>query len=178
MLDAAAESPRKFLGPTRSSLILLVTILVGSMIASLATPGCREKREQTPRIQIGQHAWFVDVAADQNSRYKGLSGRKFLSEDVGMLFVYPEEKTLSFCMRNCDIPLDIAFLDANRRIVDIQTMQVEPDRAGRVVYESAKPSLYALEVRAGILAQKGVKVGQQVKFLGDITPATKAEPGP
>src|SRR3712207_9276328 len=62
----------------------------------------------------------VEIADDTQEMARGLMGRTALAEDAGMLFVYPEERELSFWMKDTLIPLSIAFMDSEGRIVDIQ----------------------------------------------------------
>ena len=93
-----------------------------------------------------------------------------------MLFVYPKPDVLEFCMRDCEIPLDIAFISAEMKVVRILTMPVESDRAGTVRYSSNTPAQYALEVRAGDLARANVTVGQKVTFHGPMPDPALTEP--
>jgi len=104
----------------------------------------------------------VEVADDMNEMQKGLMGRTALAEDAGMLFVYPEERELSFWMRDTLIPLSIAFMDAEGRIVDIQDMKALDDRPPH--YTSAEPARYALEVNVGFFEERGVEVGDRAKL--------------
>ncbi len=95
-----------------------------------------------------------------------------------MLFIYPQPRILNFCMRGCVIPLDIAFIGADFRVVAIHTMAVEPDHLGRVSYSSSLPAQFALELPAGSLGRAGVRVGDKVIFAGNIPEAAKAQAGP
>ncbi len=101
----------------------------------------------------------VEVADDMDEMQKGLMGRTALAEDAGMLFVYPEERELSFWMKDTLIPLSIAFIDAEGRIVDIQDMKALDDRPPH--YTSAEPARYALEVNEGFFDERGVEVGDR-----------------
>jgi len=101
----------------------------------------------------------VEVADDMDEMAKGLMGRTALAEDAGMLFVYPEERELSFWMRDTLIPLSIAFMDGEGRIVDLQDMKVLDDRPPH--YTSAEPARYALEVNVGFFDERGVEVGDR-----------------
>ena len=94
-----------------------------------------------------------------------------------MLFIYPTPQPLEFCMRVCVIPIDIAFIDGDLRVVSTHTMAVEPDLAGRVLYPSGPAAQYVLEVAAGALAKAGVKPGDRV-ILQNTPDAAKAELGP
>jgi uncharacterized protein len=104
----------------------------------------------------------VEVADDLAEQAKGLMDRTALGENRGMLFVYPEERALSFWMKNTLIPLSIAFIDAQRRIIDIQDMKPLDDKAPH--YVSAEPAQYALEVNRGFFEQRGVKIGDRVEL--------------
>ena len=102
----------------------------------------------------------VEVADSGVARYIGLRWRESLPEDRGMLFVYGKEREMSFTMADTVIPLSIAFIDSEGRIVDIQDM--EPLEEGP--YRSAEPARYALEVNQGFFAQRGVEVRDTVEI--------------
>jgi uncharacterized protein len=106
----------------------------------------------------------VEVADDLTEQAKGLMDRTTLGENRGMLFVYPEERELSFWMKNTLIPLSIAFIDSERRIIDIQDMKPLDDEPPS--YVSAEPAQYALEVNQGFFERRGVKVGDRVELPG------------
>jgi len=104
----------------------------------------------------------VEVADDMDEMQKGLMGRTALAEDAGMLFVYPEERELSFWMKDTLIPLSIAFMDDEGRIVDIQDMKALDDKPPH--YTSAEPARYALEVNEGFFDERGVEVGDTARL--------------
>jgi uncharacterized protein len=104
----------------------------------------------------------VEVADNIFERARGLMYRTALGVNRGMLFVYPEEQRLSFWMKNTLIPLSIAFIDSERRIVDIQDMKPLDDEPPS--YVSADPAQYALEVNQGFFDERGVKVGDRVEL--------------
>ncbi|MBD3305883.1 hypothetical protein GF348_05855 [candidate division KSB3 bacterium] len=151
-----------------------------SLVCSLTLIGlsCQDSPPTPPpaKVRINGTTWTVELAMTEAARYQGLSGRRELAPGRGMLFVYPQEKPLSFCMRGCEIPIDIAFLDRNLRVVNLYEMQIEPDRVGRTAYRSYVPVQFALEVGGGSLKQAGVRVGQQAEFI-NVPPADQAEPG-
>ena len=138
---------------------------------------CR-KESATPRVTIKGRTWYVDLATTPQQQARGLSGRSRLGENVGMLFIYPRPQMLEFCMRGCRIPLDIAFIDADLRIVNICTMAVEPDLAGRVLYRSKKPAQYALEVTAGSFHRARIGAGDAVVLSGEFPKAVKDASNP
>lgn len=100
----------------------------------------------------------VEVARTEREKAKGLMFRESLGKDEGMLFIYDREEMLSFWMKNTRIPLSIAFIDQQGRIVDIQDMEPFSLRT-RV---SARPAQYALEVNQGWFKKNGIDVGDSV----------------
>ena len=114
-------------------------------------------------------AWIVidsdtvnaEVADTPAARERGLMFREHLPDGEGMLFVFDDTQTRSFWMRNTYIPLDIAFLDSDLRIVDIQQMEPESEE----FYESAEPAMFALEVPQGWFEAQGISQGDQVQVV-------------
>jgi len=140
--------------------------------------GCRKPAQGPPQVTISGKSWYVDLAMTGQHRLRGLAGRDNLNENAGMLFIYPTPRVLVFCMRGCVIPLDIAFISRDMRVVKISTMQVEPGLTGDVGYSSQVPVMYTLEVPAGALRRAGVRVGDKVIFSDNIPSPAKAQDGP
>lgn len=106
----------------------------------------------------------VEIADTPESREVGLMNRPSLPDDAGMLFVFETTSIWAFWMKNTLIPLSVAFIDDQWKIVDILDMRVGPNpETGRLdIYEAAKPSRYALEVNQGLFARRGISVGAKV----------------
>jgi uncharacterized protein len=104
----------------------------------------------------------VEIADDASERARGLMHRTALAENRGMLFVFPDEERLSFWMKNTLIPLSVAFMDSEGRIVDSQDMKPLDDEPPS--YVSAEPARYALEVNQGFFEERGVEVGDRAEL--------------
>jgi uncharacterized membrane protein (UPF0127 family) len=113
----------------------------------------------TTALTIGTATVTVEIADDPTERAQGLMNRRTLADDHGMLFVYPDERPRSFWMKDTPLPLSIAYLDAQGRIVRIADMT--PFDTSSV--PSMRPAMYALEVNQGWFARHGVKVGSSVE---------------
>jgi hypothetical protein len=113
-------------------------------------------------VIFGTDTVVAEVARTPEERAEGLMYREAVPDGTGMLFVYPDMAVRSFWMQNTYVPLDIAYMDAGLAVVDIQQMEPETTRT----YESAAPAMFALEVRQGWFAEKGIEVGHtaQVEF--------------
>lgn len=133
-----------------------------------AASGVQEAAGQE-RLPSRGEAWVIfetdtvvaEVARTPEEREQGLMYRESLEGGRGMLFVFPDSQIRSFWMRNTFVPLDIAYLDENLRIVDIQAMDPETDEA----HPSARPAMFALEVPQGWFEAKGIQVGAQARVL-------------
>jgi uncharacterized membrane protein (UPF0127 family) len=98
---------------------------------------------------------LAEIARTAAERETGLMFRRSLADGEGMLFVFERDEMLSFWMKNTLIPLSIAYLSYNGRILEIHDMKprdLTPVRSGR----SAR---YALEVPQGWFDRAGVKPG-------------------
>ncbi|MFH1094408.1 MAG: DUF192 domain-containing protein [Candidatus Omnitrophota bacterium] len=112
-------------------------------------------------LSVNSRLIFVEVAKTQAQRQKGLQNRSHLKKNWGMLFIFKEEDFHAFWMKDTYIPLDIAFIDRNNTIVDIQQM-IPLDI--QIRYDSAKKIKYALEVNAGWMEKNDIQVNEKVFF--------------
>lgn len=103
----------------------------------------------------------AEVAATPQARERGLQFREHLPAGSGMLFVFENVEPRAFWMEDTFIPLDIAYMDQNLRIVDIQQMEPESDE----LYESAAPAMFALEVPQGWFQEHGIEVGDEPEVV-------------
>ncbi len=152
----------------RLVVILVFPILTGCM----EIPRSSSERNdlsalETVTISIAGKATYTAYVADQDkTRQFGLMNvsEAELPTDRGMIFVFHSDQLLSFWMRNTIIPLDIAYIRSDGLIVKTYTM--EPlNEAG---YPSIEAARFALEVRAGQFAARGIQVGDRVTIPGSL----------
>lgn len=125
----------------------------------------RELRIHGP--EGGEATFAVEVVADPDSRQQGLMHRTDLADDAGMLFLFPDEHSGGFWMRNTLIPLSIAFLASDGEILSI--MDMEPCEADPCpTYDPGMPYTAALEVNQGAFDDAGVTTGWQVELDDDL----------
>jgi len=111
-------------------------------------------------VKIKDIPFTVEVAKTDAEREKGLMYRKNLAPKTGMLFVFNKDQHLSFWMKNTLIPLSIAFLSRDGKILEIEDMNPESERVIRSIYSSR----FALEVNRGEFNLIGAHVGDFVEF--------------
>ncbi len=138
----------------KQKIILIVSVCVFAVILLwLATP--------VRILAVNSKLILVEVVKTQEQRQKGLQNRSRLKKNRGMLFIFKEEGFHAFWMKDTYIPLDIAFIDRNKVIIDIQQM-IPLDT--RIRYEPAKKARYALEVNAGWMEENNIQVNEKVFF--------------
>ncbi len=149
--------------------------LAGAMLAAgcscAPSKGNALDELDTARLTIGDHAFQVWVADDDETREKGLMfvpAEQLADRDDGahrgMIFVFETQKPLSFWMKNTIAALDIAFIDSNGVIVKTHTM-MPLDLGG---YPSERPARFALEVKANLFAELGIRTGDRVTIPDSI----------
>jgi len=103
----------------------------------------------------------LEVAPDPPSRTRGLSGRTSVPQGTGMVFLYPQDSTGGFWMKDTKVPLSIAFVATSGKVVSVSEMA--PCRADPCqVYYPGAPYRYAVELPAGGFAAAGVGPGGMV----------------
>ncbi|MBA3507028.1 MAG: DUF192 domain-containing protein [Betaproteobacteria bacterium] len=112
-------------------------------------------------LSIGAHQLTAEVATTPEQRAKGLMHRFSLKPNQGMLFDFERPGIQGFWMKNTYIPLSIAFIAADGRILNIEDMQPHSED----VHRSKGPALYALEMRKGWFAEKDIVAGSKVSGL-------------
>ena len=110
---------------------------------------------------------FIEVSDEREEFARGLMFRNHLPWNAGMLFAYNEEEPRTFGMKNTLIPLDMIFVDSSSKIVDIKENVPPCEQEDCPSYPSREPAQYVLEVNAGFVQEKGVKIGDQLATLNE-----------
>jgi len=115
----------------------------------------------TRTLTIRDQKLEVEIASTPQTRALGLMNRFSLRTDHGMLFVFETPQPLAFYMKNTYVPLSIAFVDARGRILNIEDMRPLDEST----HWSKGQALYAIEMRQGWFASKGIGPGDAVVGL-------------
>jgi uncharacterized membrane protein (UPF0127 family) len=141
--------------------VLLIAILIAFLLA-LAQGVVWAKDPQAPRLKkilVGKTPLWVEVADTLEKQERGLMFRRSMPENEGMLFVYREPIEMSFWMRNTFLPLDIAFVGADGRILNIHQARPLDDS---FLYRSAGAAKYVIETNQGWFARHGIGPGDRI----------------
>lgn len=105
----------------------------------------------------------LEVADEPEQHEVGLMHRKSLPEDCGMVFLFFEQRTGGFWMKNTLIRLSIAFFDEQGEIVKI--LDMDPCRKEPCeIYDPQVAYSGALEVNQGMFDEWGVEEGDEIEI--------------
>ena len=103
----------------------------------------------------------VEMARSRFEQAKGLMFRTAMGPDEGMLFPFDKPRQASFWMRNTVIPLDLIFIGADRRILNVFD-NAEPYSENQIISEGQ--AIAVLELNGGRAGQLGIKAGDRVEW--------------
>ncbi len=133
--------------------------------------GCDWNSETKYTLQLAAEEFHVEVVDTVEAKAQGLSGRKHLAQDSGMLFVQQFPVMMTMWMKDCHIPLDVLFFDRDCRLINFHTMPApQPGTPEDALprYRSDKPVKYALELSVGTAQRLGLRPGNIVSFSPDL----------
>jgi uncharacterized protein len=115
-------------------------------------------------VVFKQHGHLnVRIAETEQERETGLMNVMALAQDDGMAFVFPQAVSTSFWMKDTLIPLSIAFVGTDGRVVSISDMQ-PCDADPCPTYASSAPYTLAVEANLGWFADQGIAPGDPARL--------------
>ena len=130
---------------------------LGAALALAAAAWCGSALAEMGRLELtaGFHRIEAEVAYTDPDRQQGLMNRRSMGQNQGMLFVFPFPARHCMWMRNTLIPLSVAFLDEQGRIINIRDMQPQTENS----HCADQDARFALEMNQGWFSQRGLKAG-------------------
>lgn len=112
-------------------------------------------------LTAGIHRIEAEVAATPETRRQGLMMRQSMPVQRGMLFVFDADARHCMWMKNTLLPLAVAFIDEQARIINVEEMQPQSENN----HCAAKPARYALEMNAGWFKKRGLGPGTVLRGI-------------
>ena len=114
-------------------------------------------------VKIAGKTIKVELALTPRAQEQGLSGRKSLKEDEGMLFVFPQKGRYPFWMKDMNFAIDIIWINENNKVIYIQK-DARPDSYPET-FRSNEDAIYVLEVTSSFSDKNNLKVGDIAEFI-------------
>lgn len=115
-------------------------------------------------VEIGDNKIDVIIADEQKEWTEGLQNVVSMSENSGMLFVFPEAKEVTFWMKDTRIPLDMIFIDENK-VIQFIRKNVPPCSTEPCQTYAHSNIKYVLEVNGGFADKNNIKTGEKVENI-------------
>ena len=124
---------------------------------------------RTDKVVVEGHTFHVWLAETPEQHRLGLMNvtQDELPDDWGMLFVFSNDRLRFFWMQNTLIPLDIAYINRQGRVVKTHTLPASTLQK----FSSEQPARYALEINAGLCAELGIDEGDVVTLPESVLPS-------
>ena len=143
---------------THKKLLALFCSIMGFHAITITAAESTLKRQQ---FQVGAHRLDAELALTAEERQRGLMFRESLAENKGMMFQFSHADHYCMWMKNTLIPLSIAFIDEQGKIINIEEMQANSEQTTC----AKSKARYALEMNSGWYSQRQIMVGQKVEGL-------------
>jgi uncharacterized membrane protein (UPF0127 family) len=144
-------------GLSRSLSTLGLTL--GLSLTALAQTTGQPQQLPMTQLRAGMHLIQAEVARTPQEHAIGLMWRKEMPTNHGMIFAFPKAGVQCFWMKNTLLPLSVAFIDDNGRVVNIDEMKPQTEDS----HCSAEPVRFVLEMNSGWFQKRGIKAGSKIE---------------
>lgn len=147
---------------TKQKPVILVSVaMVGLAFVASFSSGLPLAKFGTQKAQatVGSKTIQVEVVSTAEDQAKGLSDRKSLNEDEGMLFDFGDYQARTFWMKDMNFSLDIIWISGGK-IVGVDKNVLPEGEIPQKKYYSPGPVNQVLEMNAGWFERNGIMVGQ------------------
>lgn len=143
--------------------LLMALSAASALTLALSAPAAHAQQKKFPvaHLNAGLYIIQAEVAATEAEREQGLMFRKNMGVNEGMAFLFGAPAQVCMWMKNTLIPLSVAFIDSDGKIVNIEDMQPQTLNS----HCSKKPVPYALEMNLGWFKRRNILPGSMIEGL-------------
>ena len=144
---------------TKRYLPSILAVVLGLVTTSVLSQ--QIQKFNSTSLTAGIYVIKAEVAANEAERQQGLLFREKMAPNEGMVFIFDTPATVCMWMKNTLLPLSVAFLDEEGKIINIEDMKPQTTDT----HCAAKHARYALEMNLGWFKQKNIKPGTIIAGL-------------
>lgn len=163
-----APAPQNQVASNTPNVNSLEAVPTSTMLDVSPKPEQKEDLEKKINVVVGGETLNLILADTPQRRFRGWSGVESMGEFDGMYFDFESPALHGFVMRDMNFPLDIIWLNGEKIIQIVENAQPEKGLAEKdlTIYRNQEPADGVLELPAGFVAAKRLKIGDQVDFEG------------
>ncbi len=143
----------------RAFIVVFVFVAVFYLFISCSSNNVLDIKQ----IHIAGQNIQVDLALNLETQSQGLSGRKSLDNNKGMLFVFDQPDKYSFWMKDMFFPIDMIWISEDMKVIYIKK-DARPELYPEI-YKPEENAKYILEVVSGFSEKNNLRVGDTVQFI-------------
>jgi uncharacterized protein len=137
-------------------IVFRYSIIIATLALAAAAALAQEFRSL--ELSAGFYRIEAEIANTQAGRMVGLMRREHMATQHGMLFVFDADARHCMWMKNTLMPLSVAFIDDQGKIINIEEMQAQTENN----HCAARPARFALEMNAGWFQKRGIGPGSAI----------------
>jgi uncharacterized membrane protein (UPF0127 family) len=115
------------------------------------------------KLTLGDGVYSAKLATTQSAREKGFGGIDNVANDRALLMAFPSDGLWGIWMKDMKFPIDIVWLDSNKKVVHIE-QNVSPESSTDKTYYPRTPARYVVETAAGSVKAKNIKLNKAAIF--------------
>ncbi|MFA5750330.1 MAG: DUF192 domain-containing protein [Candidatus Shapirobacteria bacterium] len=141
--------------------IIIISIIIGLIIVFSFFKKSSNTELNTTKITLKNKDYQIEIARSSSQKATGLSNRKNLCSNCGMIFIFNKDGALPFWMKDTLIPLDIIWINSQGRVTDIITAT---EIKSLKLLQNTQPAKYVLELNANEAQKIDLKVGDIIQL--------------
>src|SRR5688500_4433805 len=142
-----------------------------SIVAALLALGCALRTDPAPASPVlipltlpSGRVFETELMIDDADRARGLMFRPSLPAARALLFVFGDLDFHGIWMKNCRFPIDIVWLDENKKVVHVAPRVPPCAKEPCPSYQPMRRSAYVVEMNAGVAGREKIVVGAEIGF--------------
>lgn len=144
--------------------LLLVIVLGGKFAMDYAAGNATLPFfEKTAKATTHNQTFKLTVAKTEKEKEEGLSVKKSIAQDGGMLFDFDKPGIYSFWMKSMKFPIDILFIKDDKIVNIYQNVPAPKSDTDQLpVYSPTQEINKVVEINAGLSSKYGIKEGDTI----------------
>ncbi len=143
---------------------IIFIVLVAAIIVFISAQGSGLFSKKA-KMTINDTVFTLEIADTDQKRQLGLSKRKSLKDNEGMIFIFDTPGFYTFWMKDMKFPLDIIFLNDGKIVTIYKNVPYPQNEDERLVtYSPTQPSNRVIELKAGTAEKLGLTEGETLQI--------------